>query len=87
MTHPEDVGVSMNSTSTTHTTISTSIKCKRKARGITMYTKVKKARENGIRYPIRVDIATNKAYGEHAKDFKGYIVLQGRSKMSILLDS
>lgn len=86
-THPEDVGASMNSTSTTHKNTSTNTKCKRKTRGDTMYTKVKKAHEKCIHYLVRVDVATNKAYGEHAEDFTGYVTLQGRSKMSILLDS
>lgn len=67
--HPEDVGVSMNSTSTTHTTAFINTQRKRKSRGATMYTKMKKAHENGIRFPVRVDVATDKAYGEHAKDF------------------
>ena len=49
-----------------------------------MYTKVKKANETGIHYPVRVDAETGKASGEHADDF---FWLQGRSKLSILIDS
>lgn len=30
---------------------------------------------------------TRKTYGKNADDFKGYVVLQGRSKVSILIDS
>lgn len=40
-----------------------------------MYTKVKKVHENGIRFPLRVDVATGKAYGEHVKNFTGYVEL------------
>lgn len=88
-THPEDVGVSMNSTSTTHTTTSIETQRKRKFRGATMYiyTKVKKSHKNGIRFLIRVDVATDNAYGEHVEDFMYYVALQGRSKVSILLDN
>lgn len=48
---------------------------------------MKKTHENDIRYPVRVDVATDKAYGEHAKDFTGYVVLQDRSKVGSLLDN
>lgn len=85
--HSKDVGVSMNSTSMTHATTSTNTKRKRKTRRTTIYTKVKKTHEKGIRYPVRVDVATDKAYGEHAENFMGYVALQGRSKVSILWDS
>ncbi|CAL5201218.1 unnamed protein product [Lathyrus oleraceus] len=77
----------MSSTFTTHTTTSSNTQRKRKYRGVTMYTKVKKAHENGIRFPVRVDFATDMAYDEHAEDFTGYVALQGRSKVSILLDN
>ncbi|CAL5213650.1 unnamed protein product [Lathyrus oleraceus] len=86
-THPEDVGVLMNSTSTTHTTTSTNTQHKRKSRGATMYINVKKGHENGISFLVRVHVVTGKAYGKHVEDFTGYVALQGRSKMSILLDS
>lgn len=52
-----------------------------------MYTKVKNIHENDIHFPVRVDVAIGKAYGEHAQDFMGYVALQGRSKVIILLDS
>ena len=42
---------------------------KRKTRGATMYTKVKKSNESGIWYPIRVDAETDKVEGEHVDDF------------------
>lgn len=65
-------------TNTSHTTsIVTFIntKHKRKTRGVTMYTKMKKAHENNVHYPVTVDIAVSRAYGEHAEDFMGYISL------------
>ena len=62
-------------------------KRERKTRGATMYTKMKKAHENNVHYPVTVDIAVDMAYGEHAEDFMGYIPLQGRGKMSILIDN
>lgn len=52
-----------------------------------MYTKMKKAHETGIRYPVIVDAAFSKAYGENTNDFMGYNVLQGISKVRILIDS
>lgn len=52
-----------------------------------MYTKVKKYHKNGVHNPITVDVATDRAYGEHVEGFMGYISLQGRSKVSILIDS
>lgn len=52
-----------------------------------MYTKVKKAQEIGVRCPITIDVAIKRDFGEHAGDFIGYIVLQGRSKVSILIDN
>ena len=79
-----------DSTSTSNTAIvSTSVntKCKRKTRGATMYTKVNKAHGIGVCYPLRVDKETSRAYGEHVEDLMGYVVLQGRNKVSILLDS
>ena len=80
-----------DSTSTSHTTsaansVNTQSR-KRKTRGATMYTKVKKANESGIRYPVRVDAVTGMVEGEKADDFLGYIALQGRSKVSILINS
>ncbi|XP_050875572.1 uncharacterized protein LOC127079195 [Lathyrus oleraceus] len=72
-----------DSTSTSYTTSATTsinTNCRRKTRGVAMYTKVKKAHETGVRYPVTVDAATGMAYGEHANDFMGYIVLQYRSK-------
>lgn len=67
---------------TTSAATSANTKHKIKTRGATMYTKVKKTHESGIRYPITIDIRTDKAYEEHADDFMGYIALQG-----ILIDS
>ncbi|CAL5187231.1 unnamed protein product [Lathyrus oleraceus] len=52
-----------------------------------MYTTMKKSQETGVRYPVTIDSTTDKAYGEHTDDFMGYIALQGRSKVSILIDS
>lgn len=52
-----------------------------------MYTKVKKAQETGVRYPVTVGSTTDKAYGEHADDFMGHIALQGKSKVNTLIDS
>ncbi|CAL5210978.1 unnamed protein product [Lathyrus oleraceus] len=52
-----------------------------------MYTDVKNTHKKGICYLVRVDVATGKAYGEHGEDFTDYVVLQGKSKVSILLDS
>ena len=86
-THLKDVSVSINSISMTHTTTSTNTKHKRKTRGATMYTKVKKAHENGVRYPVIVDVATDMAYGENVEDFMSYVTLQGRSNVSILIGS
>lgn len=40
-----------------------------------MHTKVKKAHETGVRYPVTVDVATDRAYGENTNDFMGYITL------------
>ena len=80
----------VDSTSTFNTTsIANSINTKRKIKtnGATMYTKVEKAYETGVRYPVKVDAEIDMAYGEHDDDFLGYIVLQDRSKMSILKDS
>lgn len=77
-------------TSTSHRTsdvTSINTKCKRKNRGATMYTKVKKVHESDVRYSVTVDVAIDRAYGEYAKDFMGYVVLQGRSKVSSLIDS
>lgn len=70
----------VDSTSISHTTFvatSVDIKCKRKIKGVTMYIKVKKTHKNGVRCPVTVDVETGKAYGEHVKDFMGYIALQG----------
>lgn len=67
-----------DSTSTSHTTsVATSIntKRKRKTRDATMYTKVKKAHEKGIRRPVTIDVATGRTYGENVEDFMGYIAL------------
>ncbi|CAL5209896.1 unnamed protein product [Lathyrus oleraceus] len=75
------------STSIFHTIFdatSVNIKRKRKTRCVMMYIKVKKAHENGLRYPVTIDIRIRRAYGEHVEDFMGYIMLQGRSKVSIL---
>lgn len=52
-----------------------------------MYTKVKKAYEKGIRYPVTVYVAIGRAYSENVEDFMGYIVLQDRSILSILIDN
>lgn len=52
-----------------------------------MLTKVKKAYKSGVRFPINFDIRTDKAYGEHVGDFRGYLALQDRSKVSILIDN
>ena len=51
-----------------------------------MYTKVKKAHKYGVRYPFTIDVSTERVYGEHDEDFMGYIVLQGRSKVIILIE-
>ena len=55
-------------TSTSHTTFSpNSVNIqsrKRKTRGATMYTKVKKVNESGIRYSVRGDAETDKVEGE-----------------------
>lgn len=82
--------VMVNQTSTYHTTsaaTSINIKWKRKTIGTTIYTKVKKAHESGIRYLIIIDIRTNRTYGEHDENFMGYIMLQDRSKVNILIQS
>ncbi|CAL5197031.1 unnamed protein product [Lathyrus oleraceus] len=79
-----------DSTSIAHTTFAaTSVNTnrRRKTRGAVIYTKVKKYQETIVRYPITIDVATDRAHGEHADNFMGYSVLQGRSKMSILMDS
>ncbi|CAL5208240.1 unnamed protein product [Lathyrus oleraceus] len=52
-----------------------------------MYIKVKNAHKIGVLYLVIVDAATDMGYGEHTDDFMGYIALQGRSKISILIDS
>lgn len=41
-----------------------------------MLTKVKKAHENNVFFPINFDVRTSKDYGEHAGDFKGDVTLQ-----------
>lgn len=77
-----------NSTSTSYTTyVATSIntKSKIKYRGSTMCTKVKKAHENDVRSQVNFDMRTEKAYDENADDFKGYMALQDRRNMSILI--
>ena len=79
-----------DSTSTSHTKSAATFvntKCKRKTRGVTMYTMVKKPHEKGIRYSVTVDVAIDRAYGENAEDFIDYIVLQDRIKVIILIDS
>ncbi|CAI8606991.1 unnamed protein product [Vicia faba] len=81
----------VDSISTSHTTFAANSvntqSRKIKTRGATMYKEVKKANEFGIQYSIRVDAETGKVKGEHADDFLGYIVLQDKSKMSILINS
>ncbi|CAL5191436.1 unnamed protein product [Lathyrus oleraceus] len=79
-----------DSTSTSHTTsdaTSINTKCKRKTRGCTMYTKVKKAHKSGVCYPNTYYIRSDGAYDENVEDLMGYIVLQSRSKVSILIDN
>lgn len=48
-------------------------------------TKGNKAHENDVRSLINFDLRTEKAYGGNADNFKGYVVLQGRSKVIILI--
>lgn len=67
-----------DSTSTSHITyVTTSVntKSKRKVIGTTMRTKVKKVLKNGVRFLVDFDQRTDKAYGENADDFKGYVAL------------
>lgn len=52
-----------------------------------MLTKVKKAHESGVCFPVNFDVRNGKAYGEHAGDFKDYLALESRSKVSILNDN
>ncbi|CAL5204998.1 unnamed protein product [Lathyrus oleraceus] len=79
-----------DSRSTSHTTsaaTSVNIKRKRKTRGAKMYTMVKNTHENYGYYLVIVDVATCRAYCENDEDFMGYIVLHGRSKVIIFIDS
>lgn len=88
-TYFQQIGMA-DSTNTSHTIyVATFVNtnCRRKTRGATMYTKVKKIQEVGVHYPVTVDVAIDRAYGEHTDDFIYYIVLQGRSKVNILIDS
>ncbi|CAL5211131.1 unnamed protein product [Lathyrus oleraceus] len=78
---------STSTSNTTSTATSFNKKHKVKIRGVMIYIKVKKAHENSVHYPITVDVAIDRAYGENAEDFIDYIVLQGRIKVSILIDS
>lgn len=48
-----------------------------------MLTKVKKAHESGVCFQVNFHVRICKAYGEHADDFRGYMVVQGRSKVSL----
>ena len=75
-----------NSTSACHTT-SVKIKIKRKIRGVTILTKVTKSHESGVRFLVNFCPRISKAYGEHADSFRGYISVQDRSKVSILIDN
>lgn len=79
-----------DSTSTSHTTSATTFvntKSKKKVRGVTICTKVKKIPQNGVRSLVNFNLRTKKAYGENADDFKDYMTLQARSKVSILVNS
>lgn len=70
-------------TSTSHiTSVATSVntKSKRKARGVTMCTKVEPTYENGVRSLVNFDLRTGNDYSENVDDFKGYVALQDRTE-------
>lgn len=48
-----------------------------------MLTKVTKDRNIGVRFPVNFCLRTGKDYNEHANNFKGYEVVQCRSKVSV----
>lgn len=52
-----------------------------------MLSKVKKSHESSVRFPVNFEERINKAYGEKASDLRGYLTLQGKSKMIILIDN
>ncbi|CAL5214787.1 unnamed protein product [Lathyrus oleraceus] len=79
-----------DSKSTSHITSAityVNTKSKIKTRGATILNKVKKVHESDVLFPINFDVRTDKDYGEHAGDFRGYLALQGRSKVSILINN
>ncbi|KAI5394589.1 hypothetical protein KIW84_061287 [Lathyrus oleraceus] len=52
-----------------------------------MLSKVKKSHESSVRFPVNFEERINKAYGEKASDLRGYLTLQGKRKMIILIDN
>lgn len=78
---------STNTSHRTYATIYVKTKSKRKTRGATMFTKVIKAHENDVCFPINLCPRAGNAYGEHADNFRGYMSVQCRSKVSILIDN
>lgn len=66
---------------------SVNTKRKRKTRGATMLTKVTKAHEIGVRFPVSFCLIYGKAYGEYDDNLRCYVAVQGRSKVNILIDN
>lgn len=77
----------MNDSTNTSATTSVNTNSKRKTRGITMLTKVTKTHESGVRFQVNFDVRIGKTFGEHADSYRGYMAVQGRSKMNILIDN
>lgn len=42
--------------------------------------------QSEIRYPIYFCLKSSKVHGENAESFKSYVVVQGTSKVNILID-
>lgn len=62
-------------------------KSKIKTRGVVMLTRVTKAHKSGVHFLVYFCPITSKAYGEHADSFGGYMSVQGKRKVSILIDN
>lgn len=51
-----------------------------------MFAKVTEPHESGVRFPVNFYPRIGKAYGEHVDSFRGYVLVQGRSNVSIFID-
>lgn len=81
------MGDSKNTSHTIFTATSINTQSKIKTRGVMMCIKVRKAYENGVHSPVEFYLRIKKAYRENVDDFERYVVLQGRSKVRILIDN